>query len=74
MTRQLLGQKMGGAEGPDEPPSAMATTFALNLQHFVASNCVCACVSVCVFAIMYNLNVNNLAQRGKGSRGIKSSK
>jgi len=27
-----------------------------------------------MFAIMYNLNVNNLAQRGKGSRGIKSSK
>jgi len=31
-------------------------------------------VCMCMFAIMYNLNVNNLAQRGKGSRGIKSSK
>jgi len=36
-------KKDGGmAAGGDS--SAMATTFALNLLHFVASECVCVCV------------------------------
>lgn len=50
-------------EGGNTSWRAMATTFALNLLHFAAS--------VCVFAIMYNLNVNNLAQRGKGKAVVE---
>lgn len=59
----------GWADGRD--PGRRQHELESNGNHFRSQLATFCGECVCVFAIMYNLNVNNLAQRGKGKAVVE---